>query len=228
MSGSTNTLGGGGVQNATAAPGSSFATLLATTVVDATNKHGVRSSKRTDDIHACIKMYIESQNSRVTCIVEHNLVTKLGGFDVDVAVFDKETNKLVACLLFKGLTSSIKKNEKNYEHNKIGEAVKAKSGMGDAKLVYLDVVPVRCPTYGSGEDIKCWESHTPDAVRLRSNTVLEVVNSISSVPIIDDIYTVSVDYGYGDGKIISFTRIVDDSDMERFDALIHSLAPAAK
>ena len=97
-----------------------FSTLLAKTVVDATNTYGVRSSKRTDAIHMFIKLYIESRNPNVTCVVEYSLKTGLGIFKVDVAVFHKTTHELLACLLFKGLTSSISKNDKNYAHHKLG------------------------------------------------------------------------------------------------------------
>jgi hypothetical protein len=157
-------------------------------------------------------------------VVEHNLSTKLGGFDVDVAVFTRDTKALVACLLFKGLTSSISKNDKNYEHNKVGEAVKAKSGMGSAKLVYLDVVPVRCPTYTGDKVIKGWETHAPADVRARSKLVAEVANEGRVAPIIDDIYTVSVDYEYHPDQSIAVKDVVDATDLDRFEALIEGLA----
>lgn len=204
-----------------------FATQLLDCVVDATNAFGVRSSKRTDRIHQCIQQYIEARNPRVTCIVEHKLTTKLGSFDVDIAVKNRETGALVACLLFKGLTSSIAKNEKNYEHNKIGEAVKAKSGMGAAKLVYLDVVPVRCPTYKTDGTVMRWETHEPETVRARASLLMEVANEGRAVPMIDDIYTVSVDYEFPTPKTIEMKRVVDATDLTRFDALIDGLAADA-
>lgn len=202
---------------------SSFGHTLATRIVESTNQFSVRSSKRTDIVHAYIKQYIESRNPRVSCKLEYKLETKLGNFDVDIAMFDRE--KLVACLLFKGLTSSISKNSKNYEHNKIGEAIKAKSGMGDAKLVYLDVIPVRCPTYGKSDDVKCWESHPPEKVRERSIQVAQVANDGRVRPIIDDVYTLSVDYAYHPERVIEFVKVVDDSDFVRFDRFIDELAP---
>lgn len=202
-----------------------FSTLLARTVADATNKYGVRSSKRTDAIHMFIKSYIEKNNSNVTCVVEYKLETGLGIFKVDVAIFHRTTNKLLACLLFKGLTSSISKNDKNYEHNKLGEAVKAKTGMGDAALVFMDVIPVRCPTYNGSGEIQCWESHPFDALHVRSKAFMAVANDGRISPCIDDIYTISVDYTYGEKKDIVLAGIVNDSDIERFEVFIRSLAP---
>lgn len=201
---------------------STFSHTLATHIVESTNRFSVRSSKRTDVVHTYIKEYIQSRNPLISCKVEYKLQTKLGNFDVDIAMFKEE--KLVACLLFKGLTSSISKNSKNYEHNKIGEAIKAKSGMGDAKLVYLDVIPVRCPTYGAADDIKCWETHTPDKIRSRSAQVASVVNEGRVRPVIDDIYTVSVEYAYHPKRVIELTGIVDESDIPRFDSFIAGLS----
>lgn len=199
-----------------------FAMCLADIVAAATNEHGVRSSKRTDVIHNCISSYIVERNPGVRCVVEHSLSTKLGIFKVDIAVFAGDT--LVACLLFKGLTSSISKNEKNYEHNKLGEAMKAKTGMSkSAQLVYLDVVPVRCPTYKTDGSVGAWESHTPASVRERNITLREVANMDRIVPLIDDIYTVSVDYNYVSRDQIAVISVVDDSDLSRFDALIDGL-----
>jgi hypothetical protein len=204
-----------------------FSRTLAQCVVDSTNAHGVRSSRRTDLIHQCIRQYIETRNPHVRCEVEYKLATRLGGFDVDIAAFSRDSGKLVACVLFKGLTSSIAKNSKNYEHNKIGEAVKAKSGMGDAKLVYIDVVPVRCPTYCGDRSIKAWETHAPADVRARAAVVTEVANAGRIAPIIDDVYTMSVDYGYAADCSISLTSIVDASDIDRFDTFIGGLEPVA-
>lgn len=206
--------------------GMMFATTLVKNIVDSTNLYGVRSSKRTAVIHNSIKDYIQSRNPRVSCVVEHRLSTRLGTFDVDVAIFEKNTPRLVACLLFKGLTSSIAKNNKNYEHNKIGEAVKAKSGMGDAKLVYLDVVPIRCPTYGAGEVIRGWESHEPSKVRTRVELLKEVANADRVRPLIDDVYTVSVNYNYQPDCKIELAEVVDESDLARFYAFIDGLVPS--
>jgi hypothetical protein len=203
----------------------SFVQCLATVVVEATNQHGVRSSRRTDKIHECIKTHIETRNPRVRCIVEYRLSTRLGDFDVDIAVQDRTTGALVACLLFKGLTSSIAKNEKNYEHNKFGEAHKAKSGMGSAKLVFLDVVPIRCPTYKSDGTIMRWETHNPVSVRERASTVTALANDGRVVPLIDDIYTVFVDYEFPTSKTIGLKSVVDATDLTRFEALLDQLAP---
>lgn len=203
-----------------------FVRALAGCIVETTNLFGIRSSKRTDAIHSMLKTYIETRNPRVSCTVEYKLATLLGGFDVDIAVFEKDTPHLLACLLFKGLTSSIAKNSKNYEHNKIGEAVKAKSGMGSARLLFLDVVPIRCPTYGTDDAIKCWETHTPESIRARSELLKRVINEGRERPIIDDIYTICVDYAYQPNRKIELTSVIDDADMARMNAFIDSLAPA--
>lgn len=205
---------------------SSFVESLVLQLVVSTNEHGIRSSKRTDSVHNMILSYIELKNSNVTGVVEYGLPTELGNFDVDIAIFDKTTRSLVACLLFKGLTSSIAKNSKNYEHNKIGEAVKAKSGMDSrAKLVYLDIVPIRCPTYKGDGTIKGWENHLPEKVREQSVRLQRVVNIGRTTPIIDDIYTVSVDYDYLPDRRIALRSVVNASDIARFDNLILGLAP---
>lgn len=205
---------------------SSFAHNLALTTVDATNKHSVRSSKRTDGIHERIAQRIVELNPRLAYRLEHKLPTKLGPFDVDIVLFDKGV--IVACILFKGLTSSIAKNKKNYEHNKIGEAVKAKSGMSkEAKLIYLDVIPVRCPTYKTDKTLPPkWETHAPETVRAETLRLIDVVNEDRMIPLIDDIYNVFVDYSYDPTGKVGLNSVVDASDLDRFDELIKSLAPA--
>jgi hypothetical protein len=225
--GETTRLGAGdqGQVGSDAASGS-FVERLVAQLVESTNRYGVRSSKRTDTVHGLILAYIEGKNPNVSGVVEYRLPTELGNFDVDIAVFDKVSQKLLVCVLFKGLTSSISKNSKNYEHNKIGEAVKAKSGMGvGTKLVYIDVVPVRCPTYKGNGTIKGWEKHLPEKVRQDAVRLQRVVNIGRTTPIIDDIYTVSVDYEYASDHSIALGSIVNDSDMTRFDQLIAGLAP---
>jgi hypothetical protein len=205
-------------------PKPSFSANLVNIVVEATNAHGVRSSKRTDKIHEYIKNYIEEQNPSVRCVIEHPLLTELGEFSVDIAAFDRQTDELVMCVLFKALNSSISKNAKNYEHNKIGEAVKGKTGMPtSAKLVFIDVVPTKCPTFGKDECVEAWENHSPDKVKARSSKLINVANSGRLTPCIDDIYTISVEYAYS-GKFLGGQRIVDETDIERFDTLIRSLA----
>ena len=202
----------------------SFAKSLADVVASSTNEHGVRSSKRTAIIHNCISSYMTHRNPDIRCVVEHSLSTMMGDFKVDIAVFIGDV--LVACLLFKGLTSSISKNEKNYEHNKLGEAMKAKTGMSKtAKLVYLDVVPIRCPTYKTDDSIGAWESHLPESVRERNDTLRKVANMDRVVPLIDDIYTVSVDYEYMSRSEIAVKTVVDDSDLIRFEAFLTGLVP---
>ena len=207
----------------------SFVEDLVECIVGATNKYGVRSPKRTDDIHSFIKTFIETQNSNLSCIIEKPLQTELGTFKVDLAIFDRRTGRLCACVLFKALASSIAKNCKNYEHNKIGEAVKAKSGMdSDTKLVYIDVIPIRCPTYKKGK-ISAWEKRNPENVRKNAVRLQTVTNSGRTRPIIDDIYTIFVDYEYDDVyKKIAIKSIVDSSDIARFVQLLAELVPVGE
>ena len=96
-----------------------------------------------------------------------------------------------------------------------------------AKLLFLDVVPVKCPTYGSGECIKGWEIHSPETIKNRSKKVMDVANRGRVTPSIDDIYTISVEYDYIDRKTQEFKRIIDESDLGRFDKLIESLVQSS-
>lgn len=203
-----------------------FATNLARSVASTTNQYGIRSSKRTDDIHNFIAKHIMTINPRTTCKVEYKLKTELGDFNTDIMVFDKSDN-IVACILFKALISSIGKNEKNYEHNKIGEAVKAKSGMpSDAKIVFLDVIPVRCPIYNKDGKVKSWECHPPATVREKNNTLMRVTSKLCT-GCIHDIYTLFADYKYSEDKSLEVESVVDESDMQRFTDFILALAPDA-
>lgn len=200
------------------------ANMFTQVIIDATNKYGVRSSKRTDPIHKLLCDRIMELNPRLDAKVEYRVKTTLGPFDVDVVIFDKQTRALLACLLFKSLNSSISKNEKNYEHNKIGEAVKLGRGEAEnAKVVFMDVMPICCPTYGAGDAVKGVERHNIDAVRARSKLVIDEINHYHKY--IHDTYLLFNDYEYLPGKKISLKAIVDHSDMDRFDEMIKSLAP---
>ena len=210
------------VQNESAK--SEFSARLMQIIVGATNTFGVRSSKRTNEIHTYIKNYIEQQNPLIRCVIEYNLRTELCCFCVDIVMFNRETDELIACLLFKSINSSLAKNRNNYHRSKLGEALDARSGMDyRAKLLFLDVVPVKCPTYGSGECIKRWEIHSPENIKNWSKRVMNVANKGRISPSIDDIYTISVEYDYIDRKTQEFKRIIEESDLERFDVLIKSL-----
>ena len=166
-------------------------------------------------------------NSGVDVKVEYSVKTTLGRFDVDIVVFDKQSGSIVACILFKSLNSSIGKNEKNYEHNKIGEAVKLSRGEADnAKVIFLDVMPIRCPIYGSGDDIKGWETHDAEVVRERSKLVVDEVNHYHTY--IHGAYVLFNDYDYLPGKKIALKEIIDHSDMALFEEMIKSLAPVAE
>lgn len=204
-----------------------YATTFADLIVQATNTFGVRSSHRTDPIHQYLSKRIEELNPRVDVKVEYAVKTTLGMFDVDIVVFNKETGAILACILFKSLNSSISKNEKNYEHNKIGEAVKLGRGEAEkAKVVFMDMIPIRCPTYGAGDTIKGWEKHDVETVRARSKLVVDEINHYHTY--VHDAYVLFNDYDYLPGKKIALKEVVDHSDMARFEEMIKSLAPVAE
>lgn len=204
-----------------------YAKAFTDIIIQATNQYGVRSSHRTDPIHRHLSNRIMELNPRLDVKVEYAVKTTLGPFDVDIVVFDKETRAILACILFKGLNSSISKNEKNYEHNKIGEAVKLGRGEAEtAKVVFLDVMPIRCPTYGAGDAIKAWEKHDVDTVRARSKLVVDEINYYHTY--IHDAYVLFNDYDYLPGKKIALKGVIDHSDMARFEEMIKSLAPVAE
>jgi len=205
----------------------SYTASLTHAIVGATNNFGVRSSKRTKLIHDHLRTRIIEVNPGVDVKVEYSVKTAFGRFDVDIAVFDKHSNSIVACILFKSLNSSIGKNEKNYEHNKIGEAVKLSRGESDtAKVIFLDVMPIRCPIYGNGDDINGWETHDVEVVRERRKLVVDVVNHYHSY--IHGAYVLFNDYDYLPGKKIALKEIIDHSDFALFEDMIKSLAPAAE
>ena len=204
-----------------------YATAFSNLIVRSTNEYGVRSSHRTDPIHQHLSNRIKELNPRLDVSVEYAVKTTLGMFDVDIVVFDKETHSLLACILFKGLNSSISKNEKNYEHNKIGEAVKLGRGEAEkAKVVFMDVMPIRCPTYGASDTIKGWEKHDVETVRARSKLVVDEINHYHTY--IHDAYILFNDYDYLPGKKIALNEDVDHSDIARFEEMIKSLAPVAE
>ena len=203
-----------------------FRTLVAL-VVSSTNTHGVRSSKRTDPIHAFIAHWMTELNPRITTKVEYKVSTGLGAFDVDVVAFDKDTNKIVCCVLFKATNSSIAKNNKNYEHNKIGEAVKLSVGEAEnAAVVFFDIVPILCPTYGKDNVITRMEKHAVDDVRAQTAKFIGVVNRYHTY--VHHIFTGFVDYEYLADKKMELKTVVDCEDMNRFKEFVQGLAPPSE
>lgn len=204
---------------------SSYATTIANIIVNATNAFGVRSSRRTDPIHKSLGDRIVEINPRLDVKIEYTVKTTLGPFNVDIVIFNK--GALVGCVLFKALNSSIKKNEKNYEHNKIGEAVKLGGGEAEnAKVVFIDVMPISCPTYGEGNMVKGLEKYEVEEVRARSKLVVDEINRYHKY--VHDAYVLFNDYEFLTDKKMVLKEVVDHSDMERFEEMIKGLAPVAE
>ena len=91
------------------------------------NKYGARSNKKLIPIHKWFAEVIESRlgNKYYTrCLGnggEHKLNGKYYPKDLDISIFNKETDKLVATISFKFVTSNYKQNANNYFENLLGE-----------------------------------------------------------------------------------------------------------
>lgn len=191
---------------------------LLTCVVESTNKYGVRSSKRTDEIHRKIADIIEKYNENLECKIEH----KIGTICVDICVFSKKNKKLLLCVSVKASQNNIKQNEKNNENIKLGESDKIKySCDGDVQIIFLDIVPVECPYYSEKNKIKKIEKNDMNRWIHNNELLLKIANRFYKK--IDDICTIFVEYDYVSKGTTKFKKYHESNDFNRFISVIKSL-----
>ncbi len=91
------------------------------------NKHGPRSNKKLIPIHKWFAKVIESKlgdGYYTRCLDnggEYKLKGKYYSKDLDITIFSKERDKLIATISFKFVTSNYKQNANNYFENLLGE-----------------------------------------------------------------------------------------------------------
>lgn len=201
-----------------------FASQLCKVIADSTRTHGVRSSRRTDDIHKLVADWIVARNPRTTCKIEKKLVIETGTIAVDLIVYSAATEAVIACVSFKGLMNNVVQNKTNNENVKLGEAVKIASGIPlDAKVVFFDVVPAECPYYNAGGVIVKTETNEPTKWKLRENALISMANR--RIEQISDIYTIFPRYVWQSRKEMEFDRMEDCEDLSRMAAFVDGLAP---
>jgi ribosomal protein L31 len=205
-------------------PNQEFAENLCKAVIESTNEHGVRSSKRTDVIHTKICSWIESLNPRVSCVIEERLKIATGTIDTDIVVRNKATQEIVACVSFKALMNNIGQNRTNNENVKCGEAIKITSAIPvHAKLVFLDIVPETSPYYTKGGSMTRMETNPPSEWKEREKKLMTMVNQRAEL--ITDIYTLFPKYVWESRESMRFESMFDSADIDRMATFVEGLAP---
>jgi hypothetical protein len=91
------------------------------------NEHGARSNKKLMPIHKWFAEVIENKlgdKYYTKCLGnggEYKLNGKYYPKNLDISIFNKETNKLISTISFKFVTSNYKQNANNYFENLLGE-----------------------------------------------------------------------------------------------------------
>lgn len=199
---------------------SEFSQCLGSCIVDTTNRYGVRSSKRTAEIHTCISKFIEKINPTLTCKIEQSLAISTGTYDADIVAFKDGERKLIVS--FKANLNNIKQNVTNNENVKGGELLKIFNSSPHSKIVFLDVIPVECPYYESNGHIKCMEVNTPTKIREKNTNLLRIL-SPGGLMLCTGIFTLFTKNKYITRTNLEFEGIVDMDDMFGFVEIIRSL-----
>lgn len=189
-------------------------------IAKTTLQFSVRSSKRTDQLHTDIAKYIESRNTKVFCKIEQTLTNLLGTINVDIVIYNKETQSIIGALSIKAPMNNIAQNRTNYENTKIGEAIKIMSALPDeAHFAFLDILPKECPYYTKDGSIKKIEKIDIEKTRYnQKNLVLLIQN-----PKLKYAFTIFAQYKYNSRREIEFESVVDVNDIKDFDVFIDSL-----
>jgi hypothetical protein len=190
-------------------------------IVNSSNEFGIRSGKRTNPIHECIAKMITTANPELNCKIEHKLDISTGSFKVDISASRDSVVKLLVSV--KASLNNIKQNMTNNENVKGGELLKMVNASPQAKIVFLDFIPIECPYYCKDGKIQRIEKFNPEEI-FKENLKLMKVLSPKGLSLCDGIFTVFTNNKYPDtqGKL-EFIGITDCSDMDRFIKLVKEL-----
>ena len=190
-------------------------------IIESTNEFGIRSSKRSDPIHKKIAGIIVELNPNLTCKIEDKLKISTGSFRVDISVW--RCSKVICLISVKAPLNNIQQNMTNGQNVKGGELLKMINAHPDAKIVFLDFIPVECRYYFKDGLSKKVESFVPEKI-IKSNSELLKILSPRGISLCDGIFTIFTKNNYSNkrGKL-EFVEVVDYSDMDKFVQLIREL-----
>ena len=117
------------------------------------NPNATRSSKLIAPMHLAIAEFVK-KNSEYEAISlpfsEYEFVSELGTKKVDIAIFDKESQKLLGVIMFKGIRSEYNKNANNYYESMKGESsLFIESGIPVFQIVFIPTKIKHKTTKGS-------------------------------------------------------------------------------
>jgi hypothetical protein len=194
---------------------------IAKCIIDSSNKFGIRSPKRSDPIHKLIADIITIINPELSCRIEEKLKISSGSFKVDISV--RHGSKMVCLISFKAPLNNIKQNMTNGQNVKGGELLKMINAYPDAKIIFMDFIPVQCCYYYKDGRMKNTETFVPEKV-IKSNSDLIKILTPRGVSLCDGIFTVFTNNIYPELRgQLEFVEVVNHSDMDRFVEFIRQL-----
>jgi hypothetical protein len=198
-----------------------YAEQIGKCIVDSSNEFGIRSSKRTNPIHELIAKMITTENPDLICKIEHKLDISTGSFKVDISASKDGIVKLLVSV--KASLNNIKQNMTNNENVKGGELLKMVNAFPEAKIVFLDFIPIECPYYCTNGNPKHIEKFNPEKIFKENSDLLKIL-SPRGISLCDGIFTIFTNNKYPHTRgNLEFINIINCNDMDRFINLVKEL-----
>jgi len=186
------------------------------------NPGGARSGKRTAAIHEVLGDIAVNINPSLKFKTEYTVTTLTGPFKVDIALEDKTTGELRCLISFKAVMVNLAQNFRNFETTQYGETMKVRSSNvpKHVPFVLFDVLPESCPYCTKAGDVKKIEALHINKKKAHYAKRAAVFNQfgMNATPVV-----LYVKYDYASREKMTFSSVVDDTEMETFCEIIRSV-----
>jgi len=195
--------------------------VLVVELVRLTADSSVRSNKRTNYAHTELGKLMVELNPRLTFKIEHKIITPLGTYKVDIALFDKNTNEPVAFILCKFSMCNIKQNLTNGQNSVMGEIRKIHAAYPNVSIFTLNIYPKEAPYFKSNGTVKKIEILDVDKYKKQARESVRMARDNPA----DNAFVFFVNNTCKSKKDIVCESIADFTDLELFKASIEKLVP---
>ncbi len=131
--------------------------------IQRTFRHGPRSSKRTDILHALPLRQLEIKYPHLKWEMEKKIPEDGYGksFTVDIAGYDTQGHPRVVCLV-KMVNNNYSQNANNYANTTCGEALRLlDSKSPPERIIFLNFYPIEAPYFKSSGKLTSWQKVKP-------------------------------------------------------------------
>jgi hypothetical protein len=186
-----------------------------------TAEKGSTSGKRTKYAHDALGNMMVKWNPRLIFKIEYKIITPIGTYTVDIALFDKNTNEPVAFILCKFSMCNIGQNLTNGQNSVIGEMRKADANYPNVPIFTLNIYPKEAPKYKSNGTIEKIEILDVDKYKKQARGCVRMARDNPA----DNAFLFFVNNTCKSKKDIVCESIADFTDLDMMKATIEKLVP---